>query len=71
MSLLDGAVLEEYIPKISEEAALEFAALAWTFSETMDTTFDPVLAKAFADIILSIINGGFLSVNDFNEELKL
>lgn len=67
MSLLDDAELTELVPKITDEEALEFATLAWTFPETMNTTYDPILAKAFADIIDSIINGGFMSAQDFQQ----
>ncbi|KKM82144.1 hypothetical protein LCGC14_1322540 [marine sediment metagenome] len=67
MSLLDDAILEEVIPDITEEKALEYAVIAWTFEETMNIKFDPILAKAFADIISAIINGGFISPEEFNE----
>lgn len=67
MSLLDDAILEEVIPDITEEKALEYAVIAWTFSETMNIKFDPILAKAFADIISAIINGGFNSPDEFNK----
>ena len=67
MSILDDAILEEVIPDITEEKALEYATIAWTFEETKNIKFDPILAKAFSDIIYAIINGGFISPKDFNE----
>lgn len=67
MSLIDGKDLEEHEPKISEEARLEFAAIAWRFPETENIVMDPILAKAFADVIDIIVNGGFNTVGDYVE----
>ncbi|KKL68475.1 hypothetical protein LCGC14_2124630 [marine sediment metagenome] len=65
MSMIDGKELEEHKPKISEEARLEFAAIAWTFPETSHKVMDPVLAKAFAEVIDIIVNGGFNTVESY------
>ncbi len=67
MSILDDAEFTEWIPDITEEKALEYAVIAWTFKETEDITFDPILAKAFSNIIYAIINGGYNSPEEFNE----
>ena len=65
MSMIDGKDLEEHKPKISEEARLEFAAIAWTFPETSHIEMDVTLAKAFADVIDIIVNGGFNTVESY------
>ena len=65
MSMIDGKELEEHKPKISEEARLEFAAIAWTFPETSHIKMDVTLAKAFADVIDIIVNGGFNTVESY------
>ncbi|KKK51930.1 hypothetical protein LCGC14_3110030 [marine sediment metagenome] len=68
MSLLDGAELEEFKPKMSEEVRYQFAALSWTFPETSHITMDVALAKAFADVIDIIVNGGFDTVDSYVEQ---
>ena len=68
MSLLDGAELKEVKPNISEQARLEFAAIAWTFPETSHIEMDVVLAKAFADVIDIIVNGGFDTVESYVQQ---
>lgn len=60
--------LKEFKPKISEQARLEFAAIAWTFPETSHIEMDVVLAKAFADIIDIIVNGGFDTVESYMQQ---
>ena len=51
MPTLDNTELSEHEPKLSEEEARGFAALAWTFSKTSHITMDPNLAEAFAERI--------------------
>lgn len=68
MSIIDGKELTEHKPKISEEARLEFAAIAWTFSETAHIEMDVVLAKAFADVIDVIVNGGYTTVDSYVQD---
>ena len=57
--------LEEFKPTIDEEARMEFAAIAWTFPETSHIVFDPILARAFAEVIDIIVNGGFDTVESY------
>ena len=65
MSMLDEVELTEHKPKISEEARLEFAAIAWTFPATSHKVMDSILAKAFAEVIDIIVNGGFNTVESY------
>ncbi len=67
MSMIDGKDLEEHKPKISEEARLEFAAIAWTFPETSHIEMDVILAKAFAEILDIVVNGGFNTVESYTQ----
>ena len=67
MSMIDGKDLEEHKPKISEEARLEFAGMAWTFKETSHIEMDVVLAKAFAEVIDIVVNGGFDTVESYTQ----
>ena len=70
MSLLDEAELKEFKPEMSEQVRLEFAAISWTFPETSHIEMDVVLAKAFADVIDIIINGGFDTVESWVQSMK-
>ncbi len=65
-----AGALKEHKPYISEEARLEFAAMAWTFPETEHIEMDVVLAKAFAEVIDIIVNEGFNTVDSYVQSMK-
>ena len=63
--IMDDMEITESKPQISEKDRLEFAAIAWTFPETSHIEMDVILAKAFAEVIDIIVNGGFDTVDSY------
>ncbi len=65
MSIIDGKELFEYKPKLSQEEARGFAALAWSYPANKSKIMDVHLALAFAEILDIVVNGGFDTVDSY------